>query len=181
VPSSYGSTTNTTVSYKTINPNDNTVLTNHLGFWTTGYSQLNRVAYPLLHGFLGEIAFTANAGYQVTLNSFNLGAYNQSNRNNTILRILDGVGNELFNPFNGSPYTVLGQGGLLVTPNVTGSILRLQFGNNRNVGIDNINFDENPVAAANATAVPVPPQILATMLSVGIGALKLRRQKRVAA
>jgi hypothetical protein len=106
IPSSYGSTANTTVSYKTINPDNNTVLTNNLGFWTTGYSQLNRVAYPLFHGALGEIAFTANAGYQVTLNSFNLGAYNQTNRNNTILRILDGVGNELFNPFSGGTYTV---------------------------------------------------------------------------
>jgi hypothetical protein len=53
-------------------------------------------------------------------------------------------------------------------------VLRLQFGNNWDLGIDNISFEER--ASGNSSSVPVPPQFIATALGAGLGALKLRRQ-----
>jgi hypothetical protein len=52
--------------------------------------------------------------------------------------------------------------------------------------VDRIRFYDGVLSSSevgalqsNASAVPVPPQFLATMLGAGLGALKLRRQKKV--
>jgi hypothetical protein len=146
-----GYTPNVGVSYSST---FGSTVKNYLSYWSTGYGSLVNVAYPVDNGSLGEIRFIANPGYEVTLNSFDLASWGSDLSNDT-LRILDGSGNVLFNPFGGSPYVVTYAGGMQFRDlNVSASELRLQWGNQWDIGIDNVNFDER---VASSNPVPAPP------------------------
>jgi hypothetical protein len=178
-----GYTPNIGVSYST---SDATGVTrNYLGYWSTGFSSLENVAYVFDNGSLAEIRFTANPGYEVILNSFDLGSYYEPTNPspdpngviNTTLKVLDGSGNVLYNPYGGNDYVVPYLGGLqLSNLNISGSVLRLQLGNNWDIGIDNINFDERPT---NSQPAPAPPFILGYLgMGIAAGCKRIFRGKR---
>ncbi len=137
-----GFTPNITVEYRTLSVGGGSggTLSNVLGFWPTNYGDLVNNAFPVNPTSTGEISLVPEPGRSIRLNSFDLAGWPNTSYSNQPLRILDENYNVLM---EFSPFFVPGQGHATVTPNLThGGILRIQFGNNWNVGIDNINFDQ---------------------------------------
>lgn len=171
IPATYGDnlagTPNVTVDYKTFNGED------YLEFWVSGYDGLTNVGYPAANGYMAEVALTAASGYTVKLNSFDLGGYPGTDRLDQTVRILDGDGIILVDY---SPFDVEGNSGhSSLSPNLVssaGGTLRIQFGLDWNVGIDNISFEE-------ARVIPLPSA--AALFPVGaalVGLCHRRRQWR---
>lgn len=143
----------------------------NLLFWNTGYGDLTGVAFATTQGDLAEIKFQAAAGYEVELQSFLLAGYPQQDLVASILRILDGAGTVLWDQ---SGTTVLGQQGKhsVYTPNLRASTLRLQWGREWNIGIDDVVF-----AQVDPTAIPEPTGV--AMLAIGgvaVAAFAARRK-----
>lgn len=137
-----GFTPNITVEYRTLTVGGGSggTLFNALGLWPTNYGDLVNNAYPANPTSTGEISLVPEPGWSIRLNSFDLAGWPNRSYSNQPLRILDEDYNVLMEL---SPFFVPGQGRATVTPNLThGGILRIQFGNNWNIGIDNINFDQ---------------------------------------
>ena len=169
-----GFTPNITVDYRTLNASTGETLSNSLSFWTTDYGDLVNVAYPTDDDFLGEISLIPEVGFNVTLNSFDLGGWLQTDQPGQTVRILDANYNILLNY---SPFDVEGNSGhSSFAPNITSSgILRIQFGPSYSTGIDNINFDQR----SDIPTVPEPTSLLGLL---GLGALGgcslLKRRKQ---
>jgi hypothetical protein len=198
IPSNYGSyaagpsdtyaqgngyTPNIGVSYSTSNATG--VTHNYLGYWSTGFSSLENVAYVFDNGSLAEIRFTANPGYEVILNSFDLGSYYDATNPspdpngviNSTLKVLDGSGTVLYNHNGGNDHLVPYVGGLQFADlDLSGSVIRLQLGNNWDIAIDNINFDERPTSSRPA---PAPPFILGYLgMGIAAGCKRIFRGKK---
>ena len=144
-----------------------TTTPDNLFFWATGFSDLTNVAYGN-DGATAEVFLNPSSGFQVTLNSFDLGAYN-GNRV-TQWTILDGLGTELA---SSGPITVSGTTATTVSPGLTSPTgFQIQWGPDAyNVAIDNIDF----------TVVPLPaalPLFLSAL--AGFGLMARRRNRLVA-
>lgn len=159
IPGSYGdnlaNTPNVTVDYRTFAPGVYTTFSNDLLFWDTGYGSLTNVAIASGAGGGSEISLVASAGFVVDLTSLNVASFGGVDRGDQLLRVLDGAGNVLADY---SPVTVLGTGfNNILTPGVSASTLRIQFGNTWNVAIDNIAFGQRAVTQP-PTPAGVPDQ-----------------------
>ncbi|MBL9200835.1 MAG: VPDSG-CTERM sorting domain-containing protein [Opitutaceae bacterium] len=159
IPGSYGdnlaNTPNVTVDYRTFAPGVYTTFSNDLMFWDTGYGSLTNVAIASGAGGGSEISLVASAGFVVDLASLNVASFGNVNQTDQLLRVLDGAGNVLADY---SPVTVLGAGfNNILTPGVSASTLRIQFGNTWNVAIDNITFGQRAVTQP-PTPTGVPDQ-----------------------
>lgn len=143
--------------------NGNTAGSANLKFWDGLYGDLQNVAYGGSNGSTGvpEIALIPAAGYTVTLNSFDLGAWPQTSRN-TQSTIYDTA----YNPLGTTGgITVLGNGHANISFGVTNANgVIIQWGpDGFNVGIDNINF------TVQASSVPEPSTIL--FLATGLAGI----------
>lgn len=152
-----GPTPNVSVEYRAIRAADGALLFHQLNYWDVDYGDLEDVAYAPEQGMLAEIALIPDPGFEVILNSFDLGAWPREDQYDQIVRVLDGNGNVLL---DFSPVTVRGahpgtgedngdgEGPRehtwirLAQPIVAESALRIQFGPNWRIGIDNIDFDQ---------------------------------------
>lgn len=130
-----------------------------LSGWDEEYSDLQHVAFAN-GGTVGEVALFPLAGFQVTLNSFDLGAWPNASRDSQVT-IYDSTFNTLT---SSGPITIDGTVHSQFLPNLTNTNgLILQWGPDAfNVGIDNINFTVQPISAA----VPEPTTWL--LLSLGL-------------
>lgn len=137
----------------------------HILHWNTGYGDLTNVGFAASNGYYSRIRLDASAGYFVRLNSFDLGGWPNSDLFAQRIRVLDGNGNILWNQ-DGTMVLGANNAHSSYAPNISGSSLILEFGNNWNIGVDNINFTQEPV--------PEP----ATMTALAVGALALIRRKR---
>lgn len=176
IPAGYGSnlvgTPDVTVSYKSLNA-DGSVFSNSLLLWHRGYGDLTDVSLAAANGTIAEVRLDAAVGYEVQLQSFLLAGWPETSTIATVLRVLDGAGTILWDASN---TLVLGTGSTHSTftpPNLSGSTLRIQWGTNWNIGIDDITFSQAEVAA-----VPEPASL--AMLSIGgvAAALVVARRKR---
>ena len=185
-PFSYGMgngfTPNITVDYRTLNVGSigtgGGTLHNNLDWWNFNYGDLVNVAYPVDPVSAGEISFVPEPGWAVRINSFDLAGWPDVDMPNQPLLILDGAYNVLLSlgpilvqgDFAGPRHTT-------VTPNLTfAGIVRIQFGNNWNVGIDNINFDQVPTGVG--PAVPEPSGLaLAGLGALGLAGVVWRRRR----
>jgi hypothetical protein len=161
-----GFTPNIAVSYFTPNADQPNIMHS----WDTTYGDLVNVAYHD-NASVGEIILTPQNGRGVRLNSFDLGGWPLTDYPNQPIQILDGNLNVLAD-FSG---TVRGAGpshshfDVGVTRN---GELRILFGNNFGIGIDNIDFDE----VLPVEGVPEPSSFLLLASGLGLGALlRLRR------
>lgn len=173
IPGTYGDnlldTPNIQIEYRTVNPITGATFADHLDFWPTDYGTLTDVAYPVSNGYLGEISLIPEAGYAVTLESFDLAGWRQTDQLNQTVRILDEGFNILLDY---SPFTVEGDAGFSAfTPMITrAGTLRIQFGPSWDTGIDNVRFSQS--------GVPVPtPALLPGLIGLGLSAWRKRQQK----
>lgn len=177
IPADYGSnlTANLAgISYRTFAVANNTTLTNYLDFWNTGYGDLSKVAFASSNGYGAEISITAASGYAVHLIAFDMAGWPNTDRTNSHMRLLDAAGNTLLNYAAQGPVTIQGDANgpqhSSFAPNlVAAGTLRIQWGVDWNVGIDNIQFQIVPI--------PEPPAWILLALGGSAGAWWLRRRR----
>lgn len=144
-----GFTPNVTVSYRTVDEEGN-VVADSVFVESTGFGNLINATFPGQNNSFGEITLTPIAGYQVTLNSFDIAA-----RTQVVLDALQVVGADDSVLWDSGADTVSVGGSDQYTPAITSDeALTLRWGSNWNIAIDNINFDQQPVSA-----VPVPAAV----------------------
>jgi len=163
-------TANVSVEYRSLN-SDGSLYSNQMEYWQSGYNSLTNVAYADTDGLFAEISLVAESGYSVTLNSFDLGGWPQANVANQTVQILDGDNNILVDY---SPVDIMGVSGhSSFSPNMMSEVIKIRFGTDWDVGIDNINFDQ---VSNSSNPVPEP----ATMFLLGgglLGMLGIKRKK----
>ena len=149
-----GFTPHINVAYNTVGGNA------YLEAWDTDYGNLVNVAYADYDGGTAEILFTPDYGYEVTINRFDMAGWYLEDKTASLIEIVNGAGTTVW---SASSLFVSGQFGThsVFFPGITGSELTIRWGNDWNIGIDNINFDES----RSSEAVPEP----ATMLLFGVG------------
>ena len=142
--------------------------------WDTDYGDLRHVIFAQ-EPQVFQFRLVADAGYQVTLNSFDMASWPNVDYTIDRVSVVDGDGNILYNQNN-----VLSQGDFVgprhtsfLFSGLTASVLEIQFdsrnmGDSDDVGIDNINFSQS------SSSVPEP----ATLTTLGIGLLTLARSIR---
>lgn len=143
-------------------------------FWAGGYSDLIGVAFVGL-AFPSPkpagVRLIPISGYQITLNSFDLGSFGGARTTQLTLRGGDGslISSTGFFLSNGATRNSF-------TPGLTRADgFRIEFGpDNFNVGIDNINYTVSPIGV-------VPEPATWAMLILGFGAVvgMMRRHRRV--
>lgn len=156
------------VSYRSLETATGATYTNHLSYWSTGYSDLTDVAWGGANstGYQSEITFTPTAGQAVTLTGFDFGDYQNRNYGSSV-QVYDLSGNLLWNGGSFNPDLTA----LHFSPMLTSSTgLVLRWGpDGYDVGIDNI-------AVSITTAVPEPHTWALMALGLaGLGVLLRRR------
>lgn len=162
------------IQYRTLHPDGVTLFEEHVELWNADYGNLSKVVFASANGYLAEIAFVPAAGYGVRLVSFAMAGWPNQDRQNTILRILDGAGNIVHDFAANGPVPILGAGGAhsLFTPNIAvAGTLRLQWGVDWDIGADNLVFEGVPLAA-----IPEPGTV--ALLLLGLGLLAASRWRR---
>jgi hypothetical protein len=172
IPANYGSrvgdTPNIAVSYRTFDPDNDVTIANNLDLWNTGYGDLSKVAFQVLNNKAGEIIFTPDPGYSVTLVSFDMAAIPATGRGEDFLRLVDASGNLLLT-IGDDIIIEGGNGHSSFAPDFTfAGTLRLQFGRDWNVGIDNIRISQA------VSTVPEPSSLALLALAGPILGLALR-------
>jgi len=172
IPAAYGDTLVANIAdlqYQTLNPGDFSLYEAHLEFWNSDYGDLTKVAYPSANGMVGEIAIVPAEGYGVKLVSFDMAGYSHADLTNVVMRVLDGSGNVLHNFAAGGAVAIQGDGTgpqhSTFTPNLTvAGTMRLQWGTDWNVGLDNLQFEAIPLSA-------IPEPSTWTLLGLGVVAV----------
>lgn len=147
---------------------------NQLLFWTADYSELVGVAYGGVGG-RPEIFLEPEAGFEVTLLDFRLGAWPNTNRA-TQVSVLDGLGGTLF--ASEPSITISGQASSrFIGPWTSENGIRIQWGpDGFNVGIDEVRF---AVSAIDGDPTPIPlPAPLALLATGVLGLVGLRGRNR---
>ncbi|MDP1578996.1 MAG: PEP-CTERM sorting domain-containing protein [Candidatus Didemnitutus sp.] len=158
------------VQYRTFHADGVTVFEEHLELWHLDYGGLSNVVFASANGTIAEIMLIPEIGFGVRLVSFAMAGYSQVDRANTLMRILDAEGNVVFDFAANGPVPILGANGAssVFTPNIAlGGPLRLQWGTDWNVGLDNLVFEGLPLAS-----VPEPSTnflLLLGLLALGAG------------
>jgi len=137
-----------------------------IDLWGPGYGDLINVLGHQQFAVPGSVDLVPDAGYDVVLNSFDIGGWNLVDYEGSV-RILDGMGMVLY---DSGTVTFPGDAHLTFPPSPIQSDTGLKidlvfFGDN---GIDNINFSQSP-------AVPEPSQV--TLLVLGLTICNLRRRR----
>lgn len=154
-------------------------------FWDNDFGDLTNVAAQSAqsganYGLL-ELLFTTDAGFQVNLDSFDLGGWPSNGgvgrpASFTInsVAVFDAGNNVLFSQ-NNVVVPVTAGGRVSFSPNVSGSSLRLVIdagnltaGNGANIGIDNVQFSQ--------TDMPEPAT--SALIALGLGAVAIRKFRR---
>jgi hypothetical protein len=157
------------VGYRSFDSGTGTTVDASINLWNLNYGDLNKVGIASQTGLGAEIALTPTNGATVTLASFDLGGRPRTDIAAAFIRVVDGAGTVLWSASN---LTVAGTGSThsSYSPNLTAAgVLRIQWGTDSNIGIDNVRFSQSPLAAPEPT----------TLALIGLGsALVLLRRRR---
>ncbi|MSU70124.1 MAG: PEP-CTERM sorting domain-containing protein [Opitutaceae bacterium] len=172
VPAGYGSTLDphlASVGYRTFNGATNVTYSNDVEFWNADYGDLTKVIYASNNGYAAELTLVPAAGYGIRLLSFDMAGYSHQDRTNSTMRLTDANGNVLFDYAAAGPVLIQGDSNgplhSTFTPNfLQPGALSLQWGNDWNIGLDNIQFQ---VVALNGVPEPATGSLL------GFGAVAL--------
>lgn len=162
------------IQYRTLQPDGVTLYEEHVELWDADYGGLSKVVFPSSDGAIAEITFVPAEGYGVRLVSFAMAGWPNQDRQNTVMRILDASGNVVHDFAADGPVPILGANGAisLFTPNIAvAGTLRLQWGVDWNIGLDNVVFEGLPLAA-----IPEPGPV--TLMILGLGLLAARQWRR---
>jgi hypothetical protein len=156
--------------------NRSTAVSDDMFYWSTGYEDLNDVAYGFFGGGGASIALESQTGYEITLNGFDIAPYANRDRNTQI---------EIFDLFDNS--SIFSQ---TYTPLTTAGATSLSFGNTSSsgflinfgpdawdIGIDNISFDVKAVS----TTTPIPLPAALPLLLAALGGMAMLRRRTTAA
>jgi hypothetical protein len=145
--------------------------------WHNGAYSSFEVAYAPLNNEIAEISFIPDPGYAVRINAFDLAAWSGFAYQNDLIRITDVTRTlTLWSPPDDAPdpnptspgSTMIGPATETLTPAYTGApgdTIRLQFGYNWNVAIDNVSFDQ------------IIPEPASAPLLAGLATLLARRRR----
>ena len=145
----YGSTAVVTVSYQSLYI-DGSQYDASASTWNNGYSNLNSAIYSDYYAGLLAITLTANnPAANVTLNSFEVGGYYQTNQTANVLEVVNGSNpaDVLLN-YATSPVTISGATEQTFAPAITGNSLEIILGSTWDLGVNNISY--------TYTATPIP-------------------------
>lgn len=152
-----GWTPNVKTSYATVNNATNVVYSTRILYWDSGYGDLVDVGFSeLSHDNYGEVALKGTNGYKVKLLGFDLAGYNQVDHLNQPVRLVD-KNNAIYENFG--PVTISGAGPTHshFTPTLgPQKLIRIQWGDNWNTGIDNISFTQVAPKLSAPQGVPEP-------------------------
>ena len=168
-----GFTGNITASYRTSNP-DNSLHLDYVDYWSTSYGDLVDVAFAANNGKYAEVTLTADAGWNVLINSFDMAGWPTADVALAGLSILDSSGATLWD----SGVSIIHGAGSVhdsFSPNITANSLTLRWGTNWDIGLDNLNFDQ----VRAPVSVPEPASIV--LLSLGLIGLGISKRKFKAA
>lgn len=168
------------VQYRTFIVGTDVTINSFVEFWNSDYGDLSKVVYPEQNGYAAEITFVPAPGYGVRLLSFDMAGYSHVDRTNATLRILDAAGNVVLDFVATVGGGVQGDGigpqHSTFTPNLfVAGALRLQWGDDWNIGVDNIAFESVSLSVPEPAAVALLGGGLACLAA---GALVRRRAAR---
>jgi len=178
IEQSYGDGTGVDVSYASFFHPSGDPNQPYLRYWTTGYGDLEGVVWGGNNpaNFFSRITFTALAGYEISLRSFDIATFVGSSPQSPVLieslggtDILAGDVDTLFPIHNH------------VTVNsayFTDGIVLNWGPDGFNVGLDNITFD---VRAISGTTVPEPATWAMMILGLGAAGSLIRRRRALTA
>ena len=161
-----GFTPNIAVDYRHYDPDfPNPPIEYNLAYGDAEFGDLFDVAYNLTNGHLAEITLIPE-DTMVRLNSFDLAYWTLAQTPaKQVIRILDHNQQVLFD-YSAEDVPHDGLNHVTLSPDITSSgPLTIQFGQNYNLGIDNVNFDQ----------VPEPATL--SLLALAAPALLIRRKK----
>lgn len=175
IPASYGDGLDPNIpdlQYRTFSAADGTTLTAQLDFWNNDYGDLTKIAFASSDGNVAEITFVPAPGYGVRLISFDMAGWLHQNRTNTIMRLVDVSGNVLLDFAALGPVLIQGDFSgpqhSTFTPDLTHfGTVRLQWGTDWNIGLDNVRFQ---------AVIPEPSTW--TLLALGVATLTFAARRR---
>ena len=160
-----GWTPNVTTSYQTLDAN-HAHYSDLLDHWDFSYGDLEHIAFSQASNGYARLILTADAGFAVRLESFDIAGWPASDQGIDYLQVRDGSDNVLW---DANTQVIHGAGPTHdhYAPALVGQTLVIEWGRNWNTGLDNVSFSQTD-------AVPEP----ATMAVLGLGALALQRRRR---
>jgi MSHA biogenesis protein MshQ len=142
-----GFTPNVQASYRTLEDFGSSGQTEPtLSYWDRNYGDLRDVAFASVNGDVAELTLQAEPGFEVVLNSFDMAGWNRADLTGEALRIYNGDYSTLL--FEQAPFSADGDGpgnsgdSFNFSINVAASEVHIQWGRDWNIGIDNVNFDQ---------------------------------------
>ncbi|MEP1202082.1 VPLPA-CTERM sorting domain-containing protein [Tateyamaria sp.] len=143
-------------------------------YWTGNYSGLNDVVWTSSNDATGSLTITLAAltGYQVTLDSFQLGSFNNQDRTSSVSITELGTTTSFLDT---GAITILGSTPTTISgPYTSNSGIVISFGPSAyNVGLDNLSYT---VSEIDPNVVPLPAGL--PLLLAGLGSLYAVRRKR---
>ncbi|RMF37519.1 MAG: VPLPA-CTERM sorting domain-containing protein [Alphaproteobacteria bacterium] len=167
---SLGDTANVNVTNRTVDLfGDSSTHDGRIRHWSSGYSDLDHIAYAAGNGKVGELKFTVLPGYQITFDSFDAGSLAAPGLAGTF-KIFDGNWNEHWS----STATILNASHASFAPGITlTGTAYFQWGTDWNVGIDNFTY-----SVAAVSSVPLPAALPLLLTAFGMLGLVGRRRHR---
>lgn len=146
----------------------------NLTYWEADYGDLVDVAFNVYPRGTAQVSLIPEPGWEVCLRSFDLGGWRTIDHLNQPVLVLDGNGNLLLN-LSG---TVKGAGPSHSHYEInlwSSSGFHIRFGDNWDVGIDNIDFYQRP---SQPQPVVPEPGTLALLLSTAVPAMCFAIRRR---